>query len=138
MQRQRGPEAETESWMEYCFGICRPNGRLGKQGSRSSCWPFESPCTACMLSPFLLCLGYEICRFDGAALERYALYNAVAAIAHLLILTFRDKRDGAGGERGHGFRPDVFYFLPGWLMSFRRARRLISPRSRFMTGVSRM
>jgi hypothetical protein len=45
----------------------------------------------------------EICRF--VALERYALYNAVAANAHLLILTFRDKRNGAGGERGHGFRP---------------------------------
>jgi hypothetical protein len=32
---QLGFETEPETWMEYFFGICRPNGRLGKLGSRS-------------------------------------------------------------------------------------------------------
>jgi hypothetical protein len=36
MKRQSGLEIEPVSWMEYFFGICRPNGRLGKQGSRSN------------------------------------------------------------------------------------------------------
>ena len=31
---ERRPEAEAESWMEWLFGICPPNGRLGKAGSR--------------------------------------------------------------------------------------------------------
>ncbi len=26
---------EKETWMEYIFGICKPNGRMGKRGSRS-------------------------------------------------------------------------------------------------------
>jgi hypothetical protein len=26
---------EVEGWKEYLFGICKPNGRLGKHGSRS-------------------------------------------------------------------------------------------------------
>jgi hypothetical protein len=26
---------EKESWMEYIFGICKPDGRVGKRGSRS-------------------------------------------------------------------------------------------------------
>jgi hypothetical protein len=28
-------EEEIEGWTEYIFGICKPNGRLGKHGSRS-------------------------------------------------------------------------------------------------------
>ncbi len=27
-------EGEGDGWMEYFFGICKPNGRLGKHGSR--------------------------------------------------------------------------------------------------------
>jgi hypothetical protein len=27
-------EGEREGWIEYFFGICKPNGRLGKHGSR--------------------------------------------------------------------------------------------------------
>ena len=27
-------KGETEGWLEYFFGICKPNGRLGKHGSR--------------------------------------------------------------------------------------------------------
>ena len=27
---------EKESWMEYIFGICKPDGRIGKRGSRWS------------------------------------------------------------------------------------------------------
>ena len=27
-------EDEIEGWIEYLFGICKPNGRLGKRGSR--------------------------------------------------------------------------------------------------------
>ncbi len=27
-------EAEVESWRDYLFGVCKPNGRLGKHGSR--------------------------------------------------------------------------------------------------------
>ena len=30
-----GAAAEGEPWMEYLFGICRPDGRVGKKGSRS-------------------------------------------------------------------------------------------------------
>ncbi len=26
---------DVETWLEYFFGICKPNGRLGKHGSRS-------------------------------------------------------------------------------------------------------
>lgn len=46
--RKRGllvREIETEDWLEYFLGICKPNGRLGKQGSR--CCPddaFHSRC----------------------------------------------------------------------------------------------
>jgi hypothetical protein len=28
-------EGKVEGWTEYIFGICKPNGRLGKHGSRS-------------------------------------------------------------------------------------------------------
>jgi hypothetical protein len=28
-------EVEKEDWLEYIFGICRPDGRIGKEGSRS-------------------------------------------------------------------------------------------------------
>jgi hypothetical protein len=26
--------SEKEKWLEYVFGICRPDGRIGKRGSR--------------------------------------------------------------------------------------------------------
>ena len=29
-------EAERQGWAEYIFGICRPDGRMGKHGSRSA------------------------------------------------------------------------------------------------------
>ena len=35
-------EINVEGWMEYFFGICKPNGRFGKQGSRC----FDS-CNSC-------------------------------------------------------------------------------------------
>ena len=30
----RRTEIDREDWAEWLFGICRPNGRLGKRGSR--------------------------------------------------------------------------------------------------------
>ena len=27
---------EKESWLEYIFGICKPDARIGKKGSRSA------------------------------------------------------------------------------------------------------
>ncbi len=41
--REKSLEADKEDWMEYIFGICKPDGRVGKEGSRStrsSCRPF--------------------------------------------------------------------------------------------------
>jgi hypothetical protein len=32
--KKRHANVEKESWMEYIFGICKPDGRLGKKGSR--------------------------------------------------------------------------------------------------------
>ena len=32
--RLRQVESEQEVWMEYLFGVCRPDGRIGKMGSR--------------------------------------------------------------------------------------------------------
>jgi hypothetical protein len=32
--RQQQVESEKEVWMEYLFGICKPDGRIGKTGSR--------------------------------------------------------------------------------------------------------
>ncbi len=32
--RDKDPEDEKDSWMEYLFGICKPDGRVGKEGSR--------------------------------------------------------------------------------------------------------
>ena len=36
-QRNRIHEitSHKEKWLEYVFGICRPDGRIGKRGSRS-------------------------------------------------------------------------------------------------------
>jgi hypothetical protein len=31
---KRHETVEKESWMEYIFGICKPDGRVGKKGSR--------------------------------------------------------------------------------------------------------
>jgi hypothetical protein len=33
-QQNRHHETVKESWMEYIFGICKPDGRVGKKGSR--------------------------------------------------------------------------------------------------------
>ncbi len=35
-------EIQPDGWAEYLFGICRPNGRLGKHGSRL-CILFSNP-----------------------------------------------------------------------------------------------
>ena len=32
-------EIDVEGWLEYFFGICKPNGRFGKHGSRSDLCP---------------------------------------------------------------------------------------------------
>ena len=32
-----------EGWVEYLFGVCRPNGRIGKPGSRSASAPRRMP-----------------------------------------------------------------------------------------------
>jgi hypothetical protein len=37
-------ESERESWTEYIFGICKPDGRVGKAGSRH--FPFSAHLTA--------------------------------------------------------------------------------------------
>jgi hypothetical protein len=35
-----GREGEGEDWLEFLFGICRPDGRVGKMGSRcAQCTP---------------------------------------------------------------------------------------------------
>jgi hypothetical protein len=34
--RGKDQDAEKENWMEYIFGICKPDGRVGKEGSRWS------------------------------------------------------------------------------------------------------
>ncbi len=40
MDRVNGKhEGEGEDWLEFIFGICRPNGRVGKMGSRSAAPP---------------------------------------------------------------------------------------------------
>ena len=47
-------EAERQGWAEYIFGICRPDGRIGKHGSRYAatrrekicCAPFSFPLTS--------------------------------------------------------------------------------------------
>ena len=41
----RQTEADREGWAEWLFGICRPNGRLGKRGSRC-CRSSMSPAAA--------------------------------------------------------------------------------------------
>jgi coenzyme F420-reducing hydrogenase alpha subunit len=32
--RIRNITSEKEKWLEYVFGICKPDGRIGKRGSR--------------------------------------------------------------------------------------------------------
>jgi hypothetical protein len=32
--REKNSDGEKENWMEYIFGICNPDGRVGKEGSR--------------------------------------------------------------------------------------------------------
>ncbi len=33
-------ESEREMWLEYCFGICKPDGRIGKSGSKYVAPPY--------------------------------------------------------------------------------------------------
>ena len=41
--RLKNMEDIKESWIEYIFGICKPDGRVGKEGSRQSHF-FCPPC----------------------------------------------------------------------------------------------
>jgi hypothetical protein len=45
-------ESEQEMWTEYIFGICKPDGRVGKAGSR------HFPSSAHLTARRLMCMQW--------------------------------------------------------------------------------